>query len=169
MKKTIASLTLVAILAGCSHVHPSDPTSGADVINEVNRAVKDRTVDITLLNTEVLWAENVRVAADSTWFDVVGQPSYARPWRLDIGRGLPTAEIETISIRRHARGALEGGGFGLVTGFLAGAILGARDPWFDAVDGGTIVGGLGLAAGLIYGAIAASKDVYDFTRAPRER
>lgn len=169
MRKAVASLTLVAMLVGCSHVHPSDPTSGADVINEVNRAVKDRTVDITLLNTQVLWAENVRVTADSTWFDVVGQPSYARPWRLDMGRGLPTVEIETITIRRHARGALEGAGFGLVTGFLAGATLGPRDQLYSAVDGGTIVGGLGLAAGLLYGAIVASKDVYDFTKAPRER
>ncbi len=169
MRKAVASLTLVAMLVGCSHVHPSDPTSGADVINEVNRAVKDRTVDITLLNTQVLWAENVRVTADSTWFDVVGQPSYARPWRLDMGRGLPTAEIETITIRRHARGALQGAGFGLLIGVGPGMIVGARDPYITPITGGVLFGMIGLAAGLVYGVIGGSKDVYDFTKAPRER
>ena len=166
MRKAIASLTLVAMLAGCSHVHPSDPTSGADVINDVNRAVKGRTVDITLLNGKELWAENVRVTADSTWFDMVGRPSYSRPWRLDIGRGLPTSEIEAISIRRHGRGALEGAIFGFLTGSVPGMIVGMRDPYVTPVSGGVIFGAAGLVVGLVYGVIGGSKDVYDLTKAP---
>jgi hypothetical protein len=169
MRKAIASLTLVAMLAGCSHVHPSDPTSGADVVNDVNRAVKGRTVDITLLNGKELWAENVRVTADSTWFDVAGRPSHSRPWRLDIGRGVPTSEIEAISIRRHVRGALEGAVYGLLIGVGPGMIVGARSPYMPPITGGVLFGMIGLAAGLVYGVIGGSKDVYDFTKAPRER
>ncbi|MCK4679977.1 hypothetical protein KAT82_02535, partial [bacterium] len=168
MRKAIASVTLVAMLAGCSHVHPSDPTSSADVVNEVNRVVKSRTVDITLLDTKELWAENVRVTADSTWFDVVGRPSHSRPWQLDIGRGVPTSEIGAISIRRHGRGALEGAAVGFLIGAVPGMIVGTRDPYATPVIGGVVFGVIGLAVGFVWGAIAGSKDVYDFTKAPRE-
>lgn len=168
MRKISASAMLAALLTGCSHVHPSDPTSGTEVIGEVNRAVKGRTVDITLLDTTVLWAENVRVTADSTRFSVVGQPSYSRTWRGKPGSGLPTSEIRAISIRRHGRGALEGAAYGFASGFGAGAILGARDPWVPVRGGAAVIGGAGFVAGLVYGAIAGSKDVYDFTVAPSE-
>jgi hypothetical protein len=166
MRKAIASVTLAAMLAGCSHVHPSDPTSAGDAVDEVNRGVSGRTVDITLMDATELWAEGVRVTADSTWLTVVGQPSYARTWRGKAGRGLPTSEIRAISIRRHGRGAIEGAVYGFLWGFAAGATLGTRDPWVPVAGGGAVIGGIGFVTGLLYGAIAGSKDVYDFTEAP---
>jgi hypothetical protein len=178
MKRAIASLTLAAMLAGCSHVVPPDPTSTGDVLDEVNGAVNGRTVDITLQNTAELWAKNVRVTADSIWFAVVGQPSYSLRLRDDRGRGLPTSEIQTISVRQHGRGALEGAMYGLLIGALAGAVLGAATRMTPeiktasrsegAVNGAVVFGALGLAVGFAWGALVGSKDVYDLTELPRE-
>ncbi len=167
-RKTIASLALLAMVAGCSHVYQLDPTAD-DAVDEVNSAVDGKTVDITLVNSTVLWAESVRVAADSTRFVVVGRPSYSRPRGFDIGGSLPTSEIESIAIRRHGRGALEGAAYGLLIGILTGAILGSRDPWVTAEGGAYLIGRVGLATGFVYGSLAGSRDVYDFASAARGR
>jgi hypothetical protein len=169
MKRAIASLTLVAVLAGCSHVHPCDPASGPEVRSGVNQEVEGRAVDVTLSSGAVLWAENVKVGADSTRFSDLGRPSHVRPWQVDVGSPLPNSAIREISVRRHLRGALEGGAIGLVIGFSFGLLAGAKDTWFEPIDGGKLFGAAGLIAGLTYGALKGSRDVYDFTRTPLDR
>ena len=136
------------------------------MVARVNRVVTGRTVEMTLSDGTELWAEGVRVGADSTWFAVVGRPSHVRAWQVDVGRAMPNTAIREISIRRHVRGGLEGAALGFLSGFALGLLAGARDSWIEPIDGGVVFGGAGLIGGLVYGALAGSKDVYDFTRAP---
>jgi len=169
MRRAVALLTLVAVLAGCSHIRPSDPTSGGDIPAEVTRALAGREVEVKLSSGAELWAEHVNVGRDSTWFSVLGRPSHVRPWQVDVGRGVPNGSIGSISVRRHWRGALEGGAVGLLVGFAFGLLAGWKDTWFEPIDGGIVLGRAGLIAGVVYGGLSGSKDVYDFTRAPRDQ
>ena len=166
MRWAMALFALVALLAGCSHVYPSDPASGHDVVAEVNRAVKGRTVDVTLSSGAELWAKGVEVTPDSTRLTVVGRPSYVWSYQTDIGSRVRNDEIRSVSIRRRGRGLVEGAAIGLVAGAAVGALLGARDPWIaDVADGALVLGRIGLGVGLVWGGLAGSKDVYDFTEA----
>jgi hypothetical protein len=182
MRRVIAAVTLAAMLAGCTHVHPTDPTSAENALDDVNRAVRGRTVDIMLANSTEVRAMDVTVAADSTRLVVVGRSWPPASEQASIGRGLPTSEIRAISVTRRGKGALEGAGRGALIGFLSGAILGAatyEPPPPDAflyigpesagaaaVWGGVLIGVVGLVVGLVWGAARGSKDVYDFTETP---
>jgi hypothetical protein len=161
-----AFVLFAAMLAGCSHVHPGDPTSGSDVLDNVNSAVAGRTVEVKLRDDTELWGKNVTVGADSTCFELVGQPSHSRTWRGPVAGCIPSSDIETMTIRRQGRGALEGGTVGLMGGFALGALVGLLEPAISILPAAAVVSPLGAVPGIIYGALTGSKDVYDFRRRP---
>ena len=66
MRKLVAALVIVALVASCSHVRDVDLTTPEGDIEETNRAVRGRTVIVQLVDLTEFRAREVVVAADST-------------------------------------------------------------------------------------------------------
>ena len=99
-------------------------------------------------------------------------------FRTDAG-DVPVADVVLVEDVKHWRGALEGLGIGLLSGVVAGGVIGlasgddtcepgARDQcyyyldtkWDKAAIGAILLGGFGGAIGLVVGTFGGSRDVY---------
>ena len=180
MRRAIAAITVTVMVAGCAHVHPCDPAAPGVDLDDVNTALADRPVRVSLVDGTTLLAHSVVIGVDSTSLIPTRQPRSLPPGRAAIGTSLRTSEIATITVTRHGRGALEGTllglGIGAGFGFILGVSTGGDEegPYpLSAVEvgllGAYICGVLAAGAGLLLGVVNGSKDVYDLTEAPRER
>ena len=67
-------------------------------------------------------AQEIKVALDTTqWLELTDDERW-------LPKNVPTAALKSVSVRKHGLGALEGLGFGLLSGATIGALVGAAAP-----------------------------------------
>ncbi len=164
---SLFTVLLSMFLLGCSHTHIIDVASAPSELDEINHAMNNSKVKITLTDERVFTGMNPRIGEDSTsWFDSA----------LGEKRAFPHSAIEKIVIKKRFRGAWEGIKYGALFGGATGLIIGfAIDADEDAggygpdlsVAGVTFFGALGSAlVGLPVGTIIGSKDEYIIVAPP---
>jgi len=180
VRRVIAAVAVLIMLAGCTRVHPCDPRDPSVSLNEVNRIIDARRVRVSLLDGTWTHADHVSVAADSVRLTARGTPQQLEDHPRTIGHAVATSEVEAITMSNRPRGALQGGLWGLgiaaTVGFVAGISSGGGEFGFggsiSAVESGAlgafVCGAIGALAGVVVGVISGSNDVYDFTAAPAE-
>jgi hypothetical protein len=176
-RRIIAGLSAVLVLAGCTHVHPADPTAAGTDLDHVNAKLADRVVRVRLLDGTELLAHDVSLSADSV--SMRPQMIPEADWWLGPRRALPASEVGSLEVTRRGRGALDGALLGLGIGCASGAAIGVslfpRGPILFttagqvATLGGVLFGVLGTGLGLLVGGSVGSTDVYDLTRATGAR
>ena len=181
MRKALAVMMSALMLAGCTHVYPCDPAASTVDLEDVNRAVADQRVTVTLLDGTSTRADNVFVERDSTSLTPIGRYPWLESQPRVLGSAISTPEIRTIVVtRRGWRGALDwakgGLGIGAALGLIVGLCIQDDPVTGDELSGGQRVllgvsgalsfGLVGGGLGFIGGACAGSQDVYDFTEAP---
>ncbi len=168
MRRLVATIVIIPLVVGCSHVQHIDPTASEDHIAEVNQRVRGRTVTVQLVDLTEFKARDVVVAADSTRMVLLA------PTRRSTT--LSNSSIRTLAVTNRADGALRGLGMGFLVGAAAGAVIGAAtvddnyaapgDPMSTSESVGTgiaLLGTLGAVSGLVLGAVFGEREVYRFT------
>jgi len=182
MRKVVAVVMSTLMLAGCTHVHPCNPSAPTVDLEEVNRSLVDRQVTVTLLDGTWTRADSAVIEQDSTFLTPMGRPSWLDAQPRVIGSALDTSEIRTIAVRQHGwREALRWSLWGLGLGAALGLVLGrsidegiggqpvtADERSMNGMIGAIMFGLGGATVGAIGGVAIGSREVYDFTQAPAE-
>lgn len=109
-------LVLFLVFAGCTSVRPVDTTGGDAAYSEVNRGVRGKVARVTLRDGSRMDVVGVRIDADSlSWLD-------RKANRVD---GVPTREVQEVSVVKAGAGALRGLLVGVVVGAAAGGVRAA--------------------------------------------
>ncbi len=169
MRRAVASFALIALLAGCTQVHPANPASPGVQTEEISRELAGRKVTVKLRDGSEFPAESVIVTRDSTTMMVLSPSS-----RDTV---LPNSEILTLSFRsRHVSSVV-----GALVGLVAGVLVGRDNPigydpeyhgWFavtrsDAARWTAILGGIvGFVVGGVAGGAIGVNEVFDFSESP---
>ena len=163
MKRTVASITLLVMLAGCAGIRPYDQVLPEATLDELNRALDGQAVQVTLWDGTEVWGENMTIAPDSAYISVTGRPSNQPPLEVVPRMSLPTPEIERIAVTRTGRGARRGAVRGFLMGAGMGAAIGASGEDSEALGWTIATGAAGAAIGLLLGALAGSTDIYNLS------
>ena len=149
----------VVLVAGCAPKRI--PVSELSGLKELEQRIGGKTGRVVLMSGTILHAKNIHVYADSV--------SWTSGW---IGEGWTDerasalrADVKAIKIRRMARGALKGLGYGAGCGLaLAGPMyVMSSDPYRGGFF--LVLPVLGALIGIPFG-MGAGEDVYEFIPPP---
>lgn len=128
-----AALAAVA-LAACAHTREVHLAAGmsAAPLPQVNRHVRDHTVQVAMRDGRLFLGDGMRVRLDSTFWHA---PADGTPWAV------PTAQIDRVRIDSHWMGIRDGLLIGALVGMPAGALM---------IDTGSRLGAA-LAGGYSFG------------------
>ena len=155
MKTIIISIIAASLFTSCvSITHLIQHTD--DSYQEVNQELNGKTVTLVKINEEELGSEYGGIFKDS------------------ITIGMETITIEEakeIQIKNHGKGIIRGMGWGLLSGFLVGGVIGAITSKDEESNIGAsdetisyLAGAVtGFLLGGIYGGISGVTDYYTFT------
>jgi hypothetical protein len=143
---TFRMLSLVIVLAGCTHTYSIGPAAQYPDIPPENVHPRLQGFDVTihLLNGETYAARDVIVGDDSTYFADA---------RTKAPRVLANKDVHKLTIVRHGQGFFHGLLFGLSTAAVSvgyGALSWSSETWTSAaVIAGVAVVGFPLVGGII--------------------
>ena len=146
----IPIIFLVSCVSSTRLIQPTDSS-----YQEVNQELKGETVTLVKINEEELMGEYVGLITDS------------------LTVGMETIAIENakeIQIKNHSKGVFKGMGWGFLSGFFIGGIIGATTP--EDEDPNMVASeetisymagaSIGLILGGLYGGIIGVTDYYVF-------
>lgn len=163
--KNLIYILLIALflISGCSHTYVLDKESPNEFIEKVNKKTKRKKGVIRTKDGEKNKGKEITVTVDSSsWIDM--KTSYYKT--------IANSELNQIILNDHGKGALEGLGLGILSGFITGFGIGylsysEHGNFFDRKDDyatitGTALGLLGGFLGLIGGAAGGAKEIFMF-------
>jgi hypothetical protein len=182
--------TLVALLGmACAGTLAAHRPLSESAITEINGTLEGESPEVVLADerqpAKSIQAKEVKVGRDTTqWLEL---PQWQVPqWPVLLAherlehpdetwrpRTVPTAALKSASIRKHGWGALEGLGFGLLSGAIAGAFVGVASgdnshsclfcTWQVNAFAGAILGAIpGILLGTMLGAAIGHRTTVEF-------
>lgn len=135
---------IAAALAACTRHHPVSPSELSTLAGE---------------------SATVKLKSGGKTSGYVSESSDEDQITVD-GAQIPVSTVESVTVVRRGRGALQGLGLGAVGGFVLGFALGASADHGDTASlAGLLVGislsGIGGVSGLLFGGLVGSRDVYE--------
>lgn len=159
--KLMALIVLSFLIIGCSQTYVLNKESQSDFMEQIQKKTRKKKVVIEGRDGKKYDAEEIWPLIDST------------SWRDPTTNSYKTksnSELKRIVISDHAKGAVEGLGFGILSGFAGGFVLGyaasSEHAYFgragSATVTGTALGALGGFLGLIVGSASGDNDIFLF-------
>ncbi|MBE0539153.1 MAG: hypothetical protein IH620_05525 [Ignavibacterium sp.] len=160
MKTIFYGIIFSLLVTGCSatYVVTSNSTVNEPSVVDFNEFATGREADIFLIDETVSNAKGIQLTADSL---------YWKEGNSIVKRSVIKSNVRKVIFTNHFIGALEGWGFGLVSGGAAGLLsfwaFGQGDVW--AFLGLTTIGLIvGAVAGIITGSIIGQTYEYNFEK-----
>ena len=148
-------------ILGCSHTYVLDKESRNEFAEQLNKKTRKKEAVIQTRDGKKYNAEEIWFLLDSTsWRDPTTNSYKTRS----------NSELYKIVINDHGKGAVEGLGLGVLSGFAGGFVLGylasSESEYFGragtATITGTALGVLGGFLGLIGGSASGDKNIFMF-------
>jgi hypothetical protein len=119
---------LSVITVGCTHTNIIDKSTPSDELEKMNRVFSGKRIEIELLSSEKISAEEVHVDSHSV---------HLRDMETDTAASIALTDIHKITFQSRSQGALEGLGIGFLTwaGLVGTSVLVIGGNFEPADDG----------------------------------
>lgn len=157
----VAFIGICSLVLACSHTYVFDKAFPLESLKKINDRTKGKKGIIQTSDGRKHNANEINVALDSTsWLET----------KTNSYRTRSNSELSKIVVKDHGKGAVEGLGFGFLSGFAGGFAFGylasSESGFFGREGGATIAGtALGLLGGffgLIIGSVSGDQNTFKF-------